>query len=114
MILRLLRTHPRKSAAAAAGVALLLWLRLWPIPRDLLEDRAGASTVVVDRHGAPLYEALSADGTRSVTLTAGDLPPLLVAATLAAEDRRFWWHVGVDPIAVSRAVVRNVRHGSVV
>ncbi|MEP6919181.1 MAG: penicillin-binding protein 1C, partial [Acidobacteriota bacterium] len=111
---RLLRTHPRKSAAIAAAAALLLWLRCWPVPRDLLEDRAGASTVVVDRHGVPLYEALSGDGTRSVTLTAHDLPPLLVAATLAAEDRRFWWHLGVDPLAISRAALHNAAHGGVV
>ena len=31
------------------------------------------------------------------------LPPMLVAATIAAEDRRFYSHPGVDPIAIVRA-----------
>jgi penicillin-binding protein 1C len=114
MILCFIRTHRRKSLAAAMCVGLLFWLRLWPIPADLLADRASPSTVVVDRHGVPLYEARSEDGTRGVKLTAGDLPPLLVAATVAAEDRRFWWHVGIDPVAVSRAALHNVTHGGVV
>src|SRR5262249_33758475 len=37
-----------------------------------------------------------------------ELPPRVVAATLALEDRRFWKHPGVDPIAASRAAVQNV------
>lgn len=82
-----------------------------PLPADLLTPDRRTSTEIVDRHGHPLYEALSADGTRSRALTAGDLPPALVAATLAAEDRRFYGHPGVDPVAVARAVWHNVRAG---
>ena len=81
---------------------------------DLLDDRASASTVVVDRAGVPLYEALSGEGTRSVKLTAAEMPPSLVAATVAAEDRRFWSHPGVDPIAMLRALKRNLEEREVV
>jgi len=38
-----------------------------------------------------------------------ELPPRVVAATLALEDRRFWSHPGVDPQAVARAVEQNFR-----
>jgi penicillin-binding protein 1C len=89
---------------AAAG-----WVRLGPIPDGLLDARSGRSTVVVDRHGVPLYEALSGEGTRNVRLDASELPPVLVAATIAAEDRRFWMHPGVDPIAIVRALTRNLK-----
>jgi penicillin-binding protein 1C len=64
--------------------------------------------MVVDRHGEPLYEALSGTGSRSVWLTPRDLPRALIDATVAAEDRRFWGHPGVDPIALLRALRRNV------
>ena len=40
-----------------------------------------------------------------------DVPPRVVAATLALEDRRFWWHPGVDPVAVARAVWQNLASG---
>jgi len=36
-------------------------------------------------------------------------PPRVVAATLALEDRRFGSHPGVDPLAVARAVLQNLR-----
>ena len=106
------RRHPRSVAAivvclcALAGVA---WLRFGAIPDGLLDARPAISTVVVDRHGVPLYEALSGEGTRNTRLDAAELPAVLVAATVAAEDRRFWSHPGVDPVAMLRAAVRNVR-----
>jgi penicillin-binding protein 1C len=103
--------RPFLAGAAAAAVCVVgaaLWIRLGPIPPELLDLSGTASTVVVDRHGVPLYEALSGDGTRNVTLDADHLPPLLAAATVAAEDRRFYRHVGVDPLAILRALKRDV------
>jgi penicillin-binding protein 1B len=43
-----------------------------------------------------------------------DIPPRLIAAVLAAEDRRFFVHPGVDWRGVARAMLRNVRRGRVV
>jgi penicillin-binding protein 1C len=103
----------RRARALGALAAVVLgagaWIRLGPLPPDLLAPERRVSTDVVDRHGVSLQEALSADGTRSRPLTADDLPPNLVAATLAAEDRRFFGHLGVDPLAIARAMWHNVR-----
>ena len=110
-MIRLTRRRRLAAGGAAAVVALLGWLRCGPIPAQLLDDRRTASVVVLDRNGLPLYEALSPEGTRGETLTAADLPPSVVAATVAVEDRRFWDHPGVDPIAIVRAASANVRHG---
>jgi penicillin-binding protein 1C len=104
--------HRRRIAVAASCVAVIgvaLWLRCGPVPDDLFAAAADISTVVVDRHGTPLYEARSGAGTRALRLDAADLPRALVDATLAAEDRRFFRHPGVDLVAVTRAVARNVR-----
>jgi penicillin-binding protein 1C len=94
-------------------MAALAWLRLGPLPPGLLDD-AKPSTIVLDRNGTPLYEALGGDGTRAIKLTARDLPATLVAATIAAEDRRFWSHAGVDPIAIARAIRTNLADRSIV
>jgi penicillin-binding protein 1C len=99
---------------AGIGGALALWMRLGPIDPGLLDLRETTSTMVVDRRGEPLYESLSGDGTRSVHLEAHNLPPVLVAATVAAEDRRFWSHVGVDPLSIARALRQNLAEGRVV
>ena len=98
----------RCHSVSAPCWRLALWIRLGPVPADLLDDRAITSTTVVDRRGVPLYEALSGDGTRNVALAADALPGSLMSATIAAEDRRFWSHPGIDPIAMLRALKRDL------
>jgi penicillin-binding protein 1A len=44
----------------------------------------------------------------------GDIPPSLVHAVLATEDRRFYGHFGLDPIGLARAMVANIRAGRIV
>src|SRR5688572_21189128 len=102
------------AIVALALVASAAWVRLGPIPTDLLSGPADRSTVVLDRHGSPLYEARSGAGTRSSRLSGTSLPPALVNATVAAEDHRFFRHPGIDPVAFARAVVRNLRAGTTV
>jgi penicillin-binding protein 1C len=99
--------------ALAASVGTGAWARVGPLPPGLLDLARAESTVVLDRHGVPLYEALGADGTRAAHLTADRLPEALAAATVAAEDRRFWSHPGVDPLAIARAMKRNVLEGEI-
>lgn len=96
-------------APVAGAIALAVWLRCGPLPAGLLDEDQQPSTVVVDRRGEPLYEARSDRGMRSETLDAASVPGALAAATIAAEDVRFRWHVGVDPIAIARALSRDVR-----
>ncbi|HEY8964342.1 MAG TPA: PBP1A family penicillin-binding protein [Alphaproteobacteria bacterium] len=43
-----------------------------------------------------------------------ELPPYVGNAVMAIEDRRFYYHFGVDPIGLLRAMVMNFREGHVV
>ena len=103
----------RRGAAAVVLVGVVLcagtWLRCGPLPPGLLDGRQVASTLVVDREGTPLYEARGDGGVRSVPMEADAIPPVLAAATVAAEDHRYWSHPGVDPIGIARALWRNAR-----
>jgi penicillin-binding protein 1C len=101
-------------AAAACAAAAALWIRCGPLPEGFLDSAPHQSVEITDRHGRPLYESLSARGGRSRWLSAEELPPRLIEATLAAEDRRFFSHPGIDPIALLRAALRNARAGTVV
>lgn len=108
----------RSWRGAAIGGAILLiaiglWLRLGPLPAGLLDDELRPSTILVDRHGEQLYEARSALGLRGTWLEPQQVPELLSHATLAAEDVRFYWHPGVDPVAITRAAWRNLRAGRI-
>jgi len=45
-----------------------------------------------------------------VNVTYDRLPPVLIDAVLAAEDRDFYNHAGVDPIGIGRALWANLRN----
>ena len=53
------------------------------------------------------------DGEDRLIVTPDQVPALLLAALKVVEDRRFETHYGVDPIAVMRALVANLRAGEV-
>ena len=104
------------AAIAAGAVLILLAGEACPPPAPLRRDPP-ARSAVVDREGRLLRLAArpgSGDCARAPFLTEGALPPLLVRATLAAEDRRFFLHPGVDPLGVARAAQANLRAGRVV
>jgi penicillin-binding protein 1C len=110
----LVRRFRGTAIAVTITLVVAIWLRCGPLPADLLKIDAIESTVVVDRNGVELYEALGGDGTRARQLRPEDVPAIVTAATVAAEDRRFWSHHGVDPIAVLRAIKQNVAEGAIV
>ncbi len=43
-----------------------------------------------------------------------DMPSYLPEAVIATEDERFYWHFGIDPIGLFRALYQNYRAGTVV
>jgi len=97
---------------AAAGWWGVPWLV--PLPEALLRPPP-ASTLYLASDGTPLRHLLNEDGTRSAPMAGfADMPPVLVHALLAAEDKRFFSHGGVDLLAVARAGWDNARSGRVV
>jgi penicillin-binding protein 1C len=113
--------HPLPSGEGAAkqrvrGVALativfagaIAWLAFGPIPAI---PRVTSPTIV-DRNGIVLYEPLGARGERGDWIDV--VPPNVARATTAAEDRRFESHFGIDPIAVGRAALHDLRRGALV
>lgn len=114
LALRTLRARRPYVVAALAIIGALAWVRCGQIDPGLLAGVNAPSTVVLDRHGNVLYEALTASGTRVRPIDATHIPPVLEAATLAAEDRRFYSHIGVDPLALLRAARHDLLERSIV
>ncbi len=99
-------------SAVALFVALAAWLFYGPIPP--LDVSRFTSTPIVDRNGVPLYEPLSAGGHRGEWLDSRAVPLRVVQATIAAEDKRFDSHIGIDPVAIARAALHDIRRGALV
>ena len=95
-------------AGAAAGFILL------PLPDGLLNRPALATLDLTDRAGAPLRTTRSTDGSLSRWLSLEEIDPEILVAFVAAEDRRFYEHPGVDPRALARALLADLKAGRIV
>ncbi|NHK27046.1 penicillin-binding protein 1C [Parvularcula flava] len=88
--------------------------RLFPPPLDQVRT----SVVALDRNGEWLhgFTVIDRDGERRWRLQADleEIDPLFVERLIAIEDKRFYDHAGVDPLAVFRATGSLIRHGEVV
>ena len=73
------------------------------------------STTIVDRNGKLLRAYAMTDGRWRLPVdTRTGLDPTYVKLLLAYEDRRFRSHAGVDPFALSRAVLQFLTRGHIV
>ncbi len=72
------------------------------------------SRIVTDRWGIPLREFRNDASATCVPVPLDHVSPWMILATLAAEDRRFYTHAGLDPAAIARAVLQDARSGRLV
>ena len=109
---QLLRRKRVLLPGTALAAALFGWFLLplfFPLPTSLT-DNPSASPVLLDRHGKPLHHLVLPDFTRSTPVALDQVPADLVACTLAAEDKRFRSHGGIDLLATARAAKDAVLH----
>lgn len=88
-------------------------LAAWWIPLPARLQTPGAS-VVQYRDGTIAHVFLSPDERWRLDLSLEEIDPDYVDALIAAEDSRFWWHPGVDPVAIARATGQNLLSGRIV
>ena len=115
---RLGRALVRGTAGGALACALLLFagwlaLRLVPLPTALFAAQL-PQTEYLDRTGQPLRSVPPDNLPFRHAVEYGDIPQPLIQATLAAEDRRFWHHPGVDWRASLRAAWQLARHRRII
>ncbi|MGO8779650.1 MAG: penicillin-binding protein 1C [Rhodomicrobium sp.] len=101
------------SWCAIASIALLALaaygLKLFePLP---LDAAASSSRLVLDRDGHLLRAFTTPDGRWRLDAKPDEVSATYLSLLFAFEDRRFWKHPGVDPLAFGRAILQAIRHG---
>jgi penicillin-binding protein 1C len=97
----------------AASAAFGAWIvSLGPLP---LAQARQVSTTIVDRNGKLLRAYAMADGRWRLPVDAKTgVDPRYLTLLLAYEDRRFYSHPGVDPLALGRAAIQLASRGHIV
>jgi penicillin-binding protein 1C len=97
--------------AVAAGVIVVLYGLAVVLPLPPLKPY---SLIVKDRKGEFLSAYLAADGAWRLKTHADEIPFRLKEILLQKEDRYFFYHPGVNPCAVVRALFQNIFAGKTV
>lgn len=95
------------GVAVAAGS--LMALHLW-VPRPLF--CTPTSTVITDREGELIGARISADQQWRFP-ESDSISEKFEECIISFEDRRFRWHLGIDLLAIGRAMLHNLRSGHV-
>src|SRR5262249_34911149 len=98
------------TALASGPLLAIVWqvaVRWSAFPRELLDPDRVESLAVLDSDGRPLRQSAGGLGGRERWVGLDRISPQLLHATLAAEDRRFYEHAGVDWLALVRSAWLN-------
>ncbi|MGD8202636.1 peptidoglycan glycosyltransferase PbpC [Pantoea sp. FN0305] len=90
----------------------LLWMadRLFPLPLQ----QAAPARLVVAEDGTPLWRFADKNGIWRYPVTPEEVSPWYLQALLTYEDRWFWHHPGINPLALLRAAWQDLRGGEIV
>ena len=100
-----------RSRIAAGVVITLLTAYCLCLPKDLFKGTS-YSTVVTDRNGELLGARTASDGQWRFP-PSDTVPEKFKTAIREFEDRWFAWHPGVNPVAIARAAIGNIKAGHV-
>jgi penicillin-binding protein 1B len=81
---------------------------------SLRGEKPGVDLPLVRLEPVEIAQINPETGEDRLPVSLSEVPPALVKAVISVEDQRFYSHFGVDPIGILRALVANVREGSIV
>jgi penicillin-binding protein 1A len=113
--LRRMRGPWDRAALILLVLVIAVWLVVfgWTVRYSVAVNRLAGGVGDVVFYGAdgrPWFRL--DDRRRDVPLA--QISPYLQQAVVATEDRRFWWHPGIDPLGLARAIMVDLRRGDTV
>ena len=89
------------------GLILVFFILNWIFP---VPDKIEYSTIITDNKGEVVNAFLTSDQKWRMKTELEEISPLLQKTILAKEDRHFYSHPGVNPLALIRAGFSNIFH----
>ena len=93
------------SSITLAGLVLLFFILNWIFP---LPDKIEYSTIVTDSKGEVINAFLTSDQKWRMKTELNEISPLLRKTIIAKEDKYFYSHPGINPVAMARAFFKNI------
>lgn len=110
------RIHSRDFSFAdgrRAGTSIAVTIRNNHI-RSLIDLENGEDIALYRLEPLQIAAIYPRDNEDRLLIRLQDTPPLLVDILLLTEDRRFYHHIGIRPLAIVRALLANIRAGKTV
>ena len=95
----------KRGLLVVAGLFLSFLLLNWIFP---LPDRIEYSTIITDDKGEVIHAYLTRDQQWRMKTELSEISPLLRKTIIEKEDRYFYYHPGINPMAMGRAFVKNI------
>jgi penicillin-binding protein 1C len=95
----------KRLVIVVTGLFLLFILLNWIFP---LPDKIEYSAIITDNKGEVINAYLTSDQKWRMKTELSEISPLLRKTIIAKEDKYFYSHPGVNPIAVTRAFFKNL------
>lgn len=99
----------KKGTTFLLGITLCTWF-WFCLPAPLFSERT--STVLEDRSGSLLSARIASDGQWRFPATQ-HIPSKFISSIVQFEDRSFYGHPGVNPFALARAMMQNIKAGKI-
>lgn len=110
-ITRFYKTHRRASIIVLAALSALI-LITFAVPAAILQEAAPCSYALYASDGTLLGAQVASDG--QWRFAAAPVPQRFAKAIVTFEDKRYWWHCGVDFLSIARALRLNSSRGEIV
>ncbi len=94
--------------STSAGAAYAFYQQQLPLINGLANHALFQTTHIYDRNGHLLYQLYDPKYGRRTYINYSDISPILVNATVAAEDHTFWTNSGVDMQGILRAAYSDL------
>ena len=92
------------SGICLASFFLLFLILNWIFP---IPDKIEYSTIITDNKGEVINAFLTSDQKWRMKTELNEISPLLRKTIIAKEDKYFYSHPGVNPVAIVRALLKN-------